>query len=234
MQQHHKHKSSIKTSEPETAPEAMVGVPAETINPNTTIKSTFPRSFFLLLGSLVVILVGGIAIKLLQFQKKPTVKQITVNKQVIQRRSADLGLINLALTGKAIDVNTGKIVQAARVFNVGDKTVYLELDVTNPPVGTLIDYIRYKEGKYVDHGEITITSSTTNNVLFNWTINKLLAASRNGKWKIATYANGVLAERINYEITNNKVSYLVTDEPSSRTDPEYYLSQNLTWAAKGY
>lgn len=181
-------------------------------------------AFFILLSALL----GGLLLFKQVGTTKPKVRNITINKQVLQKRSKDLGYISRGLTGKAIDVNTGKVVKAARIFSSDDKTVYLELDFNTVPKGTIIDYIRYKNGRYVDHGEVTLIKANTKNILFNWVINNLLSNVRDGKWRIATYTNGILAKRITYEVTNNKVSYVYPDEPVNPTDSDYLLSVALT------
>ncbi len=188
----------------------------------------FQRKLILLIIALLIVVLGLLAIKVYNPQpKQPTTIKKTVMRQAIVKRSKDKGIINRGLTGKAIDVNTGKVVKAARIFSSDDKTVYLELDFNSAPKGTVIDYIRYKKGRYVDHGEITIAKDNTQNTLFNWTINNLLANIRDGQWRIATYANGILAKRIVYEIKKSKVSYVYPDQPISQTDPDYKLANVL-------
>lgn len=181
---------------------------------------------------LLVVVVGLVTYKQIK-NAKTQVKTITVNTQVLQKRSKDLGHINRGLTGSAIDVSTGKIVKAARIFTPDDKTVYLELDLNFAPKGTVFDYIRYKEGRYVDHGELVLDKSNTQNILFNWTINNLLANIRDGKWKIVTYDNGILSKRIAYEIKNNKISRIFPESPIQRNDPDFYLKTALTQKPQG-
>lgn len=195
--------------------------------PKTPMQYLWERKFLFLFIVLVVFLGGLLLYK--QFGKaKPPTRTITMNKQVLQKRSKNLGYIQRGLTGKAIDVNTGKIVKAARIFSPDDKTVYLELDFNSVPKGTVIDYIRYKNGRYVDHGEVSLIKANTKNILFNWIINNLLSNVRNGKWRVATYTNGILAKRITYDVTGNKVSYVYPDEKIHPTDPDYQLSSALT------
>ncbi len=95
---------------------------------------------------IVLVLLGSLVVGLIAYQQffkpKPKVKTVTVQKEVLQKRSKTPGIIERGLTGKAVDVNTGKIVTAARVFSSTDNTVYLELDLNTPPLGTLLDYIR--------------------------------------------------------------------------------------------
>ncbi len=176
---------------------------------------------FILLG---IIVLGLFVAKI---YPQHTVKK-TVMKQSIVTRSKDTGIINRGLTGRAIDVNTGKVIKAARIFSTGDKAVYLELDFNNAPKGTVIDYIRYKKGRYVDHGEIIITKDNTQNTLFTWTINTLFLNIRDGQWRIATYTNGILAKQIAYEVKNNRVSYVYPDQPINLSDPDYHLSTALS------
>jgi hypothetical protein len=184
---------------------------------------------------ILFVIVAGLVIYQQTAKLRSQTKTVIIKKQVLIRRSHDLGFIYRGLTGKAIDVNTGKIVLAARIFSVNDATVYLELDLQTPPKGTLVDYIRYKDGRYVDHGEVIVATSNTKNMLFNWTINKLLAGITNGSWKVATYTNGILAKRILYEVKNNKVSYVYPDKRILSTDPDYSLSTTLKGSlAKGY
>ncbi len=217
------------------------GEQKSTVETTAHTRSSFARiisqrKFTLLFILMIIIVIGLIAVKTYQPSlKQPVTIKRTVMKQTLVTRSKDKGIINRSLTGKAIDVNTGKIVKAARIFSPDDKTVYLELDFNNAPKGTVIDYIRYKKGRYVDHGEIIITKDNTQNTLFSWTINSLLANAREGRWRVATYANGILAKRINYEAKSNKVTNVMYGEPIGINDPDYNLSHALFLASnKGY
>lgn len=196
------------------------------------INKLFENKFAIILVVLLLVVGGLVAFKQLE-KIKPQPKTITINKQILQRRSKDTELITRGLTGKAVDVNTGKIVKAARIFSPDDKTVYLELDLAAAPKGTVIDYIRYKEGRYVDHEELAIGKPNIQNVLFNWTISSLFTNVREGKWKVATYCNGILAKRIAYQVGQNKISYVYPDEPVSANDPDYFLNKTLIKATKG-
>jgi hypothetical protein len=202
----------------------------EDMNKDSEVNKASPRlpkGFFWLIAGLILLVSGGLVYKNINQLNAPKTKTVMVTKQIVVKRSKDLGLIYRALTGKAIDVNTGKIVTAARLFSLNDKNIYLELDLNTPPKGTVIDYIRYKNGKYVDHGEVTITTGTTKNLLFNWSISNLLANLTEGKWKVATYTNGVLAKRVLYEVKNNRVSRVYEDSSISSNDSDYSLSKSF-------
>lgn len=199
------------------------------LQPKEVTQTPFENKKILLVGLILIIVIATmVSISMFQSFKKPQVKKVSITKQVIKKRSKDSGIISRALTGKEIDLKTGKILTAARIFSQSDKTVYLELDLSNPPTGTLIDYIRYKEEKYVDHGEITIQDPSTDNVLFKWINTKnIFDTTREGKWRVATYTNGILAKKIEYGIINNKVSWIKT-QTIKNTDPDYRLSGALS------
>ena len=188
-----------------------------------------PNKFSVIVSILVLLVVGLVVYELIHRNR---IKTVVVNKQVIERRSKDLGFITRGLTGKAVDVNTGKIVTAARVFSINDKTVYLQIDLANAPKGTTLDYIRYKNGRYVDHGELSLAKNDIKNVLFNWSISNLLSSLTTGNWKVATYANGILAKRIVYSVENNKVGYVREENDVNPGSSDYYLSSTLAKASK--
>ncbi len=159
-----------------------------------------------------------------QWQQQKT-KQQPLVKQVLVRRSKSLNVITQAITAKAIDVNTGKVITAARVFSTSDKTVYLSLDLDNPAIGTRIDYIRYLFGRYVDHGSIKVDRPKTSNLAFSWVVTKPLGSRPDGQYKVATYTNGILEKRVSYTIEKAKLSFVsVDDSEVSSNDPDYRLA----------
>lgn len=193
-------------------------------------KPPLPGTFAIILGVLVLLISS-----LLFYQQtsKPKIHPITIKTQLLVRRSMNLNEIKRSLTGKAIDVNTGKVVKAARIFSSrDDKTVYMELDLQNNKKGLVIDYIRYKGGRFVDHGEIILGKDNIQTVLFNWTINNLVSKLTEGQWKVATYTNGVLANRILYSVTSTGQVGYVTSQAVTPNAPDYNLSNALIASQK--
>lgn len=193
-------------------------------------KAPLPGKFAVILGVLILLVASLIFYQQMSKLKTHT---ITVKTQLLVRRSINLNEIKRGLTGKAIDVSTGKVVKAARIFSShDDKTVYMELDLQNNKKGLIIDYIRYKGGRFVDHGEIILGKDNIQTVLFNWTINNVLFKLTEGQWKVATYTNGVLANRILYSVTSTgKVGY-VNSQVITPNDPDYHLSSALIASGK--
>lgn len=141
-----------------------------------------------------------------QNKKKPVVKQMLI------RRSRNPNVITQATTAKAIDINTGKVITAARVFSTNDKTVYLSLDLDNPKIGTRIDYIRYLFGRYVDHGSVKVDKLQTSNLAFSWVVTRPLGSRPDGQYSVATYSNGILEKRVTYVIEKSKLSFVKVDD----------------------
>jgi len=164
---------------------------------------------------LLIALVGGlIGYKTYQqIQSQKQAEKKTVVKQALVRRSKIPNVIVTATTAKAIDVKTGKVITAARVFSLDDKTVYLALDLDSAKIGTSIDYIRYLNGRYVDHGNSKLSQDLISNISFSWTNSRSLGSLTEGKWKIATYTNGILEKRVSYVVQKDKISQVQVEEP---------------------
>jgi len=171
---------------------------------------------------LLIAIVGGLvgyktslSLRDKTYQQIKSVKQAekkTVVKQAIVRRSKIPNVIVAATTAKAIDVKTGKVITAARVFSLDDKTVYLALDLDKPKSGTNIDYIRYLNGRYVDHGNSKLSKDLVENISFSWTNSRSLGSVIEGKWKIATYTNGILEKRVSYVVQKDKISQVEVED----------------------
>ncbi len=179
------------------------------------------RSTLVLMG---VILLTSIAVGVRSYgqlmTKRQTPKTQVVNKPVVVRRSKEPNVIVNATTAKKIDAVTGKVITAARVFFVDDKTIFLALDLNNPSIGTRIDYVRYLNGRYVDHGSVQVTKPQTNNLNFEWTT-KLVGSRLNGTYRVATYTNGVLEKRVTYAVEKHKVAFVYPDEDYSLPDSSF-------------
>ncbi len=192
-------------------------------------KSNLEKGFSSIIILLLVITAGLIGFKTYQqfiAHQKDAPKK-TLVKQALVRRSKIPNIITNATTAKAIDVKTGKVITAARVFSLDDKTVYLALDLDQAKSGTFIDYIRYLNGRYVDHGNAKIIKDATENISFNWTNSKALGSITEGNWKIATYTNGILEKRVNYIVKKDQVSYQFLDDDISFSNSDYQLDNTL-------
>ncbi len=147
-------------------------------------------------------------------------------KPVLIRRTKSKGIIKVATTAKKIDPKTQNIILAARVFTPVDKTIYLVLDLDNPPVGTPIDIIKTRNGKYVNHEEVIINNSKTNKLVFTWRAS-LIGSFTEGNYRVKTYEKGVLSKRVDYSIQKDNVFVPEIEEIVQQSDPDYLLSAEL-------
>ncbi len=199
------------------------------------IKSIAFQNGFIALPVIVVLLivvVGGlVGFRAYQQSHSQQAQKQTIAKQVLVRRSKIPNVIVNATTAKAIDVKTGKVITAAAVFTNSDKTIYLALDLDSAKSGTNIDYIRYLNGRYVDHGNSKLNKDAVDNISFSWTNNRSLGSVIEGKWKIATYTNGLLEKRVNYTVSKNQVTDVFEDK-ISLADVDYHLNHILISSSK--
>ncbi len=193
------------------------------------------KGFAIPLIILLVVVVGGLvgfkAYQQYQVQKQGASKK-TVVQQVVVRRSKIPNVIAKATTAQAIDVKTGKVITAARVFSSNDKTVYLALDLDSAKTGTNIDYIRYLNGRYVDHGNTKLTKDLIANISFSWTNIKPIGSVTDGNWKIATYTNGILEKRVNYTVKKNEVAAVYIEDSVEASDSDYQLIKTIALLSK--
>ena len=182
------------------------------------------KIYIIILAFLLVVILVLVGYQTYKNQSKA--KKTVVQQQIV-RRSKILGVIIRATTAKAIDVKTGKVITAARVFTLGDKTIYLALDLNSAKNGTSIDYIRYLNGRYIDHGNVKIAIDATNNITFNWTNVRPLGSVGDGKWKVATYTNGILEKRVSYLVQKNQALKVLPEDPVLASDSDYKLTKTL-------
>ncbi len=119
-------------------------------------------------------------------------------QQITKPRSKAPGMITQVVTTKAIDSKTGQAVSPTNTFSKTDRVIYLVIALKNPTVGTKIEYTRYLNGKFLDNRSLTVARANTNNIIFDWTLNKPGAAHLAGNYKVKVYTNGIFEKEINY------------------------------------
>jgi len=88
----------------------------------TRLRMLFQSKFTIVLVVLVIFTAGLLGYKSYQQYnaQKMAIKKTVTKQQVLVRRSKIPNVIVNATTAKAIDVKTGKVIQAARVFSLND------------------------------------------------------------------------------------------------------------------
>ncbi len=131
-------------------------------------------------------------------------KQKTQPKKtvMVKTRSKTPGIIKQVATAKAIDVKTSLPIQPTNKFTTKDKYVYLSLVLNNPTAGTRIDYVRYINGRYLDHKSVKLASPGMKALAFDWAA-KTTANRPVGVYRVRTYTNGILEKRANYTVSKD-------------------------------
>lgn len=134
-----------------------------------------------------------------QLTNKPT---SSVTKQEVKPtqkpRSQAPGIIIKATTTKAIDPKTGEATAPNKYFAPLDKALFLVSNLNNSPSGTRIEYVRYLNGKYLDHGSVKLVKPDLKNVGFNFSPKKTGAKHKKGIYRVRLYTNGILEKKVNY------------------------------------
>ncbi len=124
---------------------------------------------------------------------------ITGNKKPILRSKAP-GIVTQITLTKTIDPKNGSAVNPATIFSKTDPTIYTVVALSNPPVGTKVEYTRYLNGKFLDNRSTSTTKATDKSVLFNWSLKKPGATHLVGSYKVKIYTNGIFEKEISYTI----------------------------------
>lgn len=112
-------------------------------------------------------------------------------------RSKAPGIISAAITAHGYNPKTGAAIKPDKYFSPKDKQLFLLLNVNKAKVGTHIEYVRYLQGKYLDHRSIKITQPNWKYAYFSWT-NKPGREHKKGVYRVRIYSNGVLEKKVNY------------------------------------
>ena len=126
---------------------------------------------------LVVLVVAGLFAyqnkgKNIPGQKIPstTGQQSFFSKLLGQKPPQPTEMILGAKTTKTIDSKTGSGGVETSVFTAKDQDIYVALTVNQPSKGTKFEYVRYFNGKYVDHKSLETTKAGIDYVSFHWSL----------------------------------------------------------------
>ena len=74
------------------------------------------------------------------------------------------------------------------------------MNVNKPKKGTNFEYVRYFDGKYVDHKSLTTLSTNTDYVSFKWTLVNAKSMRLPGDYKVKLYTNGKFEKELSYQV----------------------------------
>ena len=177
------------------------------------ISNAQPRSKMLLqLVAILLLLVVFGSVGFLAFRKKPAAVQslpktrvtrqkpkfsFPVSPAPLAKRSKAPGLVLGATTATGFNTTTGQPINAKKEFLSTDKSIVLLMSMKNPPVGTRIEYVRYLNGKYLDHNSLQVARPGWLYSYFTW-LTKANKSHLAGLYQIRVYTNGILEKNFNY------------------------------------
>lgn len=129
--------------------------------------------------------------------KQPS-KDISTKKVTLGRSKAPGIVSNLALT-KEIDAKTGLPKSAGKNFSQKDQAIYLTMNLNKAKKGTNIEYVRFINGQYLDHGSIEINQDNDTIANFSWHLNPG-SLRLPGTYRVKIYTNGIFEKALSYKI----------------------------------
>lgn len=110
------------------------------------------------------------------------------------------GMILGATTTKSVDPKTGKGEVEVATFSTKDPIVYVVLQVNKPKKDTKFEYVRYFNGKYVDHKSLGTTKDGVDYVSFSWRLKDSKSKHLAGDYKVKLYTNGNFEKELSYQV----------------------------------
>lgn len=163
-------------------------------------------------ASLIIVVVVVLAIAgFLAYQRRgktASVKNTSPTSQVRsffsnllgQKPSQPTGMILGATTTKSVDPKTGKGGVEVTTFSNKDPIVYVVLQVNKPKKDTKFEYVRYFNGKYVDHKSLGTTKDGVDYVSFSWRLKDSKSKHLAGDYKVKLYTNGNFEKELSYQV----------------------------------
>ncbi len=172
-------------------------------NLDTNQKGLTPLVTLLLI--VVLLGVGYVGYRLLSTSSQPS-NQKTIatpkpkNSTTLSLRSKAPGIVTQVSLSKTLDPKTGLALNPTTTFSKTDPTIYAVVTLSNPPVGTKIEYVRYLNGRLLDNRSTSTTKVTDKSIVFDWKLKKTGATHLVGNYRVKIYTNGVFEKEINYSV----------------------------------
>ncbi len=172
-------------------------------NLNTNQKGFTPLVTLLLI--VVLLGVGYLGYRSLSTSSQPS-NQKTIatpqpkNSTTSTPRSKAPGIVTQISLAKTIDQKTGVAINPVTSFSKTDPAIYAVVTLSNPPVGTKIEYVRYLNNKLLDNRSTSTTKVTAKSIVFDWKLKKPDATRMVGNYRVKIYTNGVFEKEINYTV----------------------------------
>lgn len=109
-------------------------------------------------------------------------------------------IIGPIVMAKSINEKTGDPIDITSEFAENDKDIILVVALSGCKIGTRIEYVRYLNNKFLDHGSIKLRKAQSETVSFIWSLRKKNSSHLKGNYRIKTYLNGKFGKDIFYTV----------------------------------
>ena len=123
-----------------------------------------------------------------------------VKRGHVMSRTKKPGIVKDVVMTTDVNPNNGKPFNNKAVFSKSN-TVYADIRLNNASKGMHIEYVRYYNGKYLDHGSIQLSQNNSDYANFNWQRTNKKATDAKGTYLLKIYANGRLETTTHYSIS---------------------------------
>lgn len=107
-------------------------------------------------------------------------------------------MILTAKTSKTLNLKTGAAGIETTTFSARDPVIYVAIQVNKPVLGTKFEYVRYLNGKLVDHKSLATTRPSVEYVSFSWKLKDAKSKHLAGSYRVKLYTNGNFEKEVSY------------------------------------
>lgn len=150
----------------------------------------------LLVIAVIVLAVAGVGFYV--FNKSKSTGSSSPTAVTTTKKASHPGVVRSELFASSLDVS-GAPAQPTRTFPDTTPKIYAALRLNGAKTTQKLEYTRYLNGKYVDHGSIPITKDNAKyaSIVFNLKPGKTHVK---GRYLVKTYTNGVFERSAGYTI----------------------------------
>jgi len=108
------------------------------------------------------------------------------------------GSVVSVVSAKSYDSHRNVASEVTSSFSPTDRQIVLGVTLQGYPAGSRCEFVRYLNGKYLDHGSVPVKKPTANTVFFTWTLTKPGVSHLPGPYRIKVFVNGRYARELTY------------------------------------
>ncbi len=117
----------------------------------------------------------------------------------VKIRSKKPGVVQSLVVANAID-KTGRPLSYSTVYKSSVPSLGLVVKLNSTKPGTHVDYVRYINGRVLDHRHVTTVTPNLKYLVFSWPLKGVSVARPKGDYVVKTYINGIFDASTSYKV----------------------------------